>query len=710
MASIKHGNEFTAKGMYIDAINCYYSLAIAKKSDASQLIFNLLYALDKFFETKYLRDYNYYLDQYSQSYYSVEEKFDVVVCVHNALRDVKECISSVIAASFGNLSIIVIDDGSDSDTAAFLQSLSGFHFCSIYRNEKALGYTLAANIGLKHSTRSFVTLLNSDTIVTPFWQGSIFDAFCSDSRIGIVGPLSNTASWQSVPSIFNANGDWAENPLPEGISPVRFANMVRTSSLKLYPKIGFINGFCFTITRKLIDQIGFFDEESFGRGYGEENDYCIRARSGGWLLAVADDCYVYHSQSKSYSHERRAVLSKFAGEMLNNKHGSEPILIGVRSCHHDLQMQFNRNRIRDIIQIDHIKQTIKRSFASKRVGFLLPAGGVGGGSNIIVNEALVLHSLGVEVSIINLQINKIGFESYYPQLPFNTLYLQSPKDLGDIYKDYDALIATLYLTVFWLDFLPPGNHLKLGYYIQDHEPSFFLEHSDEHINATQSYRYNPNLKCFTKTSWNAKIVEDNYCLKVDQIGLSYDDNRFFPPSIFSPSTVVNIIAMVRFETPRRGPHLTIQVLRKLYNKYRDAISITVFGSNPNHHEFGLMSDLEFSNLGIINSEQASSLFKTADIFVDCSHFQAMGLTALECMASGVSVVGTIYGGMSEFITHDYNGYLADPYDTDAFAEYVSRLVDDSELRWKFREHSLEAVRKNPVFSVGKLMHSLFQHE
>ena len=89
MASIKHGNEFTAKGMYIDAINCYYSLAIAKKSDASQLIFNLLYALDKFFETKYLRDYNYYLDQYSQSYYSVEEKFDVVVCVHNALRDVK---------------------------------------------------------------------------------------------------------------------------------------------------------------------------------------------------------------------------------------------------------------------------------------------------------------------------------------------------------------------------------------------------------------------------------------------------------------------------------------------------------------------------------------------------------------------------------------------------------------------------------------------
>jgi len=35
--------------------------------------------------------------------------------------------------------------------------------------------------------------------------------------------------------------------------------------------------------------IGYFDEQNFGEGYGEENDYCLRANKAGWALAVADE-------------------------------------------------------------------------------------------------------------------------------------------------------------------------------------------------------------------------------------------------------------------------------------------------------------------------------------------------------------------------------------------------------------------------------------
>lgn len=708
MTNLRFCNELASKGSYIDALNGYHLHAIANPGYRPHIVFNLLYLLDKIFGTMRLKDHKLYRDHYLQASLRVEDRFDVVICVHNALQDVKNCISSVIASSFGNLNIIIVDDGSSSDTSSFLELLSGLNFCKLYRNERAQGYTLAANIGIKMSTRSFVTLLNSDTIVSPLWQSSIFDAFSSDESIGIVGPLSNTASWQSVPCIFNDDGDWAENPLPEDFGVVSFANIMRISSKRLYPKIGFINGFCFSIKREVLNQVGIFDEEHFGKGYGEENDYCIRARSEGWLLAVADDCYVYHSQSKSYSHERRAALSKHAGEQLHNKHGSEPITIGVQSCRHDLQMHYNRILSRDMIKINNAQTTIIKSYASKKVGYLLPAGGVSGGSNIIIGEALALHSLGVNVAIVNLLSNRAAFERFYPRIPFDLIYIDSPREIIDHYYKFDALIATLYRTVYWLDFLPSDHNLRLGYYIQDYEPAFFSERSHEYLIAYNSYEHNQKVKCFAKTSWNAKIVNDCHGTNVAEVGLSYDVNSFYPGSRSTPSSPVHIIAMVRFDTPRRSPYQTIEALRRLYFKYRDNIYITVFGSDPNHKGFDLMGDVDFKNLGAIDSRQASILFRTADIFLDCSEYQAMGLTALECMASGVSVVGTFHGGMSEFIEHEFNGLLVDTFSLDEVVEGVSRLVEDCELRWRFQERSLEVAKYSPVFVISRMLQVLFQ--
>lgn len=61
-------------------------------------------------------------------------------------------------------------------------------------------------------------LLNSDTIVTKNWIDKMIECSNSGDNIGIVGPLSNTASWQSVPKIIGNNGDWCKNELPEGIN------------------------------------------------------------------------------------------------------------------------------------------------------------------------------------------------------------------------------------------------------------------------------------------------------------------------------------------------------------------------------------------------------------------------------------------------------------------------------------------------------------
>ncbi|HIE57041.1 MAG TPA: glycosyltransferase, partial [Anaerolineales bacterium] len=214
---------------------------------------------------------------------------DVIVCVHNAYDDVRRCLESVVRYSSPPYNIILVDDGSQPQTSNYLQQFAADQGVRLLRNEQARGYTLAANQGLQASTADYALLLNSDTIATPGWLNGMVACAESDSRIGLVGPLSNTASWQSVPQLFNDQGDWADNALPEDVSVVEMAERIREMSERLYPRIPFLNGFCLMIKRAVLDEVGYFDEDTFGAGYGEENDFCIRARKAGWDLAVADD-------------------------------------------------------------------------------------------------------------------------------------------------------------------------------------------------------------------------------------------------------------------------------------------------------------------------------------------------------------------------------------------------------------------------------------
>lgn len=274
---------------------------------------------------------------------------DVIVCVHNALHDVRRCLESVFQWSSPPFSVILVDDGSGLETARYLAEFAGSHGCRLMRNEAARGYTFAANQGLRASRGDFAILLNSDTIVTPQWIDRLLTCAESDRRIGLVGPLSNTASWQSIPEIFEPNGDWAANPLPEGMSVEHMAREVARVAGPDYPRLPILNGFCLMIRRRVLRNVGLFDEVMFGRGYGEENDYCLRAFAAGWHLAVATDAYVYHAQSRSYSNERRAALCEQAGIALNKKHGVEIVDAAVHVMRLNPQLEEMRARCREIL-------------------------------------------------------------------------------------------------------------------------------------------------------------------------------------------------------------------------------------------------------------------------------------------------------------------------------------------------------------------------
>ena len=275
-------------------------------------------------------------------------RVDVIVPVFNALDDVERCLASVLRHTAGALGrLIVIDDGSERETAEWLRAFAATHpDVELIEHRENLGYTRAVNTGLRASTEGFVALLNSDTQVTEGWIPGLLDAMAAGPSVGIVGPLSNAATWQNVPDLYDETRHFAHNPLPPEIATDEMARVVAHASLGGCPRTPFLNGFCFMIRRAVLERIGLMDEASFPMGYGEENDYCIRAADAGFELRIADAVYVHHAQSRSFGHERRAKLSQEGFQTLERKHGRERFHGLVEQVKETSEMDRVRGRVR----------------------------------------------------------------------------------------------------------------------------------------------------------------------------------------------------------------------------------------------------------------------------------------------------------------------------------------------------------------------------
>lgn len=258
-----------------------------------------------------------------------EIKIDIVVCVHNALDDVKKCLQSVVEHKSVNESLIIVNDKSDIDTTTFLTHNYGdLTDVKLIHNDENIGYIKSANIGMQTSDADLVILLNSDTVVAKNWARKLTAVAFSSNNIGIVGPLSNAAGYQSIPDIKRSADQTAINVIPEHVTYEALNELCEKSTdYGFYPRVPLVHGFCFAIKREVMKDIGYFDEINFQKYYGEENDYCFRARKLGFELAIATNTFIYHSKSKSISESERIKYMGQAGAKLRELHGEDEVNI-----------------------------------------------------------------------------------------------------------------------------------------------------------------------------------------------------------------------------------------------------------------------------------------------------------------------------------------------------------------------------------------------
>ncbi|MGF1563247.1 MAG: glycosyltransferase family 2 protein [Geminicoccaceae bacterium] len=261
---------------------------------------------------------------------------DIIICVHNSLDDVRLAVHSTLDTLGDTHRLIIVDDGSDAPTQSYCREIADAHAgrVRLIRRPEGSGFCKAANHGLRESTAEAVVLLNSDTIVAGDWLARLQACAEQHAQIGIVGPLSNAASWQSLPYITDkTTGRMATNHVPGDPALVAeiHQHCARWAEGLTSPWVEVVNGFCYYIKRAVLDDVGLFDETRFPQGYGEENDLALRAGNAGYLCAIAIDCFVYHKKSASYSTARRRNLARLGDEELARTYGQRRIRDAVLS-------------------------------------------------------------------------------------------------------------------------------------------------------------------------------------------------------------------------------------------------------------------------------------------------------------------------------------------------------------------------------------------
>ncbi|MDE2007414.1 MAG: glycosyltransferase, partial [Rhodospirillales bacterium] len=220
---------------------------------------------------------------------------DVVIPVYRGLAETRRCLESVLAdPDRPPGAVIVIDDATpEKPLAAWLGGMARAGRIRLLRNARNQGFVASVERGMEAAGRNDVALLNADTEVPSGWLARLAGHAYAEARIASVSPFSNNATICGYPSL-------AGGPPAFGLSTGELDAACREANAGRSVAVPTTVGFCMYIRRAALDAAGGFDIAAFGRGYGEEVDFCRRAAAAGWSHRLACDVFVFHQGAVSF--------------------------------------------------------------------------------------------------------------------------------------------------------------------------------------------------------------------------------------------------------------------------------------------------------------------------------------------------------------------------------------------------------------------------
>jgi len=189
----------------------------------------------------------------------MKHAIDIIIPIWNQSDLTISCLKSIREYT-SNYNLILINNGSEpGEWEKIEMEIENHKSCSVISNKVNEGFVKAINQGINVVSSDFVVLMNNDTQAVPLWAEKLYDPF-RHPMVMLSGPLTTTQeSWQGK--------------YPRG----RKGWIIRENGMLAF--------FCTMFRSVVFTEVGLLDE-SFGVGFCDDDDYCMRVRKAGYTMAL----------------------------------------------------------------------------------------------------------------------------------------------------------------------------------------------------------------------------------------------------------------------------------------------------------------------------------------------------------------------------------------------------------------------------------------
>jgi glycosyltransferase involved in cell wall biosynthesis len=627
---------------------------------------------------------------------------DVIVPIYNAFEDTQKCIESLLSLTAGvAYRIIIINDKStDPRITYYLEYLKQKRYSDIIiiTNEGNIGFIKTVNKGIRLSKKNDVVILNSDTIVTYNWLKKLKECAYLDKKVATVTPLSNNATICSVPNFDQYND------VPRGYTIQEFALLIENVSNDLGIKCSKIPvgiGFCLYIKREVINEIGFYDE-IFGRGYNEENDFCMRAYERGYYHVVDLSTYIYHKGKASFMSDQAILEEK------NSK-----LLLQRYPYYMDLVRDFTGRNPLKIVQKSIKSRIMPERDAPIRIGLdaQLLARNRKTGSEVYISTLLenILKIDKNSLYVAFTSANTID-SLYYTNNKFMRKHVTDSRDILLDSESIDVFHRPIQcFSIYDLLILLKSKRsvITILDLILYHYPSYFNS-PQEALHYKRLMRLSALVanRIIAISEHGKKDIVQNLGIpetKVDVIYLGVDTNKFkkidneYELKNFKKRYNIrrNFILYIGTDFPHKNHENLILAYKKLIERIDDVDLILAGPSTSTARRRNIEAAIHDITdrviiLDYVDDDDIVYLYNSAKLFVYPSLYEGFGLPLLEAMACGVPIVASEATSIPEVVGDA--AVLVDSRNVEALCEGMHKVLTDEALRNRLVKEGLKRIK------------------
>ncbi|MCD7097414.1 glycosyltransferase [Stenotrophomonas sp. MMGLT7] len=225
----------------------------------------------------------------------------IVIPVYDQCRHTLACLRALSTHPPATAcEVLVIDDGSTDQTAAWMKQIEGLHY---HRRQQNGGFIAACNDGAALARGRYLVFLNNDTVPQPGWLDALLATFDTHPDAGLVGAqlLYPDGHLQESGALVFADGSaWSYGRFESPEDP-RYAYLREAD---------YCSGAALAIPRALFAQLGGFDRR-YAPAYYEDTDLSFAVRDAGHRVLVQPASRVVHDEGTSHGTDTGSGLKAY---------------------------------------------------------------------------------------------------------------------------------------------------------------------------------------------------------------------------------------------------------------------------------------------------------------------------------------------------------------------------------------------------------------